>query len=77
MTDQIRDFAAGLAEDMTTEEKKVLDISSNHSYDCACNTCLSWWASVGPNGGEPGSYGPFTKEQVNAKQRELGMEETE
>ena len=53
-----------------------LDASSDHAYGCDCDRCLSWWARVGPDGGEPGCYGPFTKEQVNQRQRELGETET-
>ena len=53
-----------------------LDAGSDHKFDCDCNTCLTWWARVGPEGGEPGSYGPFTKTKVNARQRELGELET-
>jgi hypothetical protein len=54
-----------------------LDAGSSHPFGCDCDTCLTWWARVGPEGGEPGSYGPFTKDQVNARQRELGIQETD
>lgn len=56
---------------------KILDEAWSHHFRCDCDVCLSGWAIVGPDGGEPGSYGPFTKQQVNARQIELGVEETE
>ena len=39
-----------------------------HPYDCTCHKCLTWWASIGPDGDpdEPGAYGPFTKADIEA-----------
>ena len=53
------------------------DIGSDHAYECRCDFCLEWWTELGPDGFEPGNYGPFTKEEVNARQRELGLAETD
>lgn len=50
--------------------------ASDHPYDCDCPKCLTWWAECGPDGGEPGAYGPFTKSDVNTEQRRLDMEES-
>ena len=68
----IKAFADGIAEEagMTADHRAILD--SNHVFGCDCDTCLSWWALCGPDGGEPGEYGPFTKDQVNERQRKLG-----
>ena len=54
----------------------VLDRASDHHYQCRCDDCLTWWALCGPDGDTPGDYGPFTKAEVNARQREIGEEET-
>lgn len=68
----IREVAEALTERLTPEQRESWD----HSYSCKCNLCLIWWAECGPDGGEAGKYGPFTRDQVNAKQRELGIEVT-
>lgn len=49
-----------------------------HSHDkmCDCESCLLWWTYAGPDGGIPGDYGPFEKDLVNEKQRELNVEVT-
>ncbi len=52
-------------------------LDTKHGYECACPRCLTWWALMGPDGGEPGCYGPFTKDQVNAEQRRIGEQVTE
>ncbi len=59
------------------EHARIIDKGWSHPYTCACDTCLSSWALVGPDGDEPGSYGPFTVEQVNARQRMLDVKGTE
>ena len=61
---------------ITPRERDVLDAASNHSYLCRCDLCLAWWALMGPNGGEPGKYGPFSRAEVNERQRQLGESET-
>jgi len=43
--------------------------ASDHPYDCRCEKCLAWWASIGPEGDDPdtpGAFGPFTKQEVEA-----------
>jgi len=61
---------------LTDDEKRALDAGSNHTYDCRCEKCLTWWAMCGPDGGVPGNYGPFDKAEVNERQRELGLGES-
>lgn len=63
--------------DLSISAAQILNDAWSHPYDCTCKICLTAWAMVGPDGGEPGNYGPFTKEQVNARQRELNEAETE
>jgi hypothetical protein len=65
-----------LNKSISPEHRRILDVADRHRFGCDCDTCLSWWALCGPDGGEPGSYGPFTKEQVNTRQKELGETET-
>lgn len=74
--DAIGELATRLAADMPPEHQQIIDTASNHPYGCMCQTCLSWWALIGPDGGDPGDYGPFTKEQVNAEQVRMGVEVT-
>ena len=40
--------------------------ASEHRYNCRCDKCLSWWASMGPDGEpeEEGAWGPFTWEEI-------------
>lgn len=52
------------------------DQASDHDYNCQCMKCLKWWAKMGPDGGEPGQYGPFTTSQVNMMQVQLGIPTT-
>jgi hypothetical protein len=47
---------------ITKEEQGVLE--SNHPYSCRCETCKSWWKMMGPDGDEPGNYGPFSAEEI-------------
>jgi hypothetical protein len=47
--------------------------STEHSYGCRCNGCLTWWAKMGD---DEGDYGPFTRAEVNERQRQLGLSET-
>jgi hypothetical protein len=54
------------------DELEVIDGTSDHDYRCNCNTCLRWWVLMGPDGGEPGKYGPFTREQVIAEANAWG-----
>jgi hypothetical protein len=54
---------------------KQLEEANKHRPVCRCKHCLLWWAYAGPNE-VAGDYGPFTKVEVNAKQRELKLEET-
>ena len=65
------DLVDAIAKDIDRRNRKILDEAWSHPYSCNCDTCLSCWALVGPDGGTPGSYGPFTKEEVNKRQREM------
>lgn len=67
-----------LAKELGPKTTQVLDVGSNHHYSCVCETCLGWWAHVGPEEDEEDvfTYGPFTKERVNEEQRRLGLEVT-
>lgn len=33
--------------------------------NCTCSACLAWWVAHGPH--LDGSYGPFTKEEIDAE----------
>lgn len=72
----IESFLRSLSEDMSKEDIHVCNTAGSHPFRCNCPTCLHWWALAGPDGDKPGCYGPFTKDEVNAKQRELNIEET-
>lgn len=80
MANSLRDLQNRIAAEIEKEDGPealaATIIASNHVYSCTCMHCLHWWARVGPDGGEPGDYGPFTKEQVNAEQVRLGIEVT-
>lgn len=67
--------AAWWRKPMTREQQFAL-LDTTHTYGCSCDQCCTWWALMGPDGGEDGNYGPFTKEQVNARQREIEIEVT-
>lgn|GEM_PF-2222466 len=57
----------------------ALEVASDHPYTCRCRVCLQWWAHCGPEWEDedvPAGYGPFTKDEVNAEQRRLGIEVT-
>lgn len=54
------------------ETQSALDSGSNHDYRCTCDTCLRWWVEMGPDGMEPGNYGPFTRDQVVTEAVRLG-----
>lgn len=76
----LQDLVDRLAEEIVKEDGPealaALDAGSNHPYNCRCATCLTWWAHMGPDGGDAGDYGPFTKDEVNGEQRRLGIEVT-
>ena len=55
-----------------TDEVNVLDVGSEHPSGCVCETCCRWWVLMGPDGGEAGRYGPFTRDQVIAEANEWG-----
>jgi len=65
-----------LEKELGRESAAAFVVAMDHHYRCPCDTCLEWWARMGPDGEEPGSYGPFTKERVNAEQIRLGIEVT-
>lgn len=58
------------------EDQVILDNSSNHPYNCRCIQCLDWWVLMGPDGGEPGKYGPFTRTEVVVRADETGKDMT-
>lgn len=60
---------------VSDETVSKLNAASAHHRTCRCESCLLWWAYSGPDQ-VPGDYGPFTKVEVNAKQKELKIEET-
>lgn len=51
-------------------DEKTFNTAIEHPARCSCDLCLIWWAEYGARG----DFGPFTREQVNAKRRELGIE---
>jgi len=53
------------------------EIAADHHYKCTCDHCLTFWAACGPDGGDAGEYGPFRLYDVNQRQRELGLPETQ
>lgn len=61
---------------LSREALAKLEAASAHHKTCRCQDCLLWWAYAGPDQ-VPGDYGPFTKDEVNAKQKVLKIEETE
>jgi hypothetical protein len=54
------------------DELAVLDANSNHPYTCRCKNCCRWWVLMGPDGGEDGNYGPFSRDEVLAEAKEWG-----
>ncbi len=46
----------------------------DHSYSCRCEKCAIAWVSVGPDGGEPGNFGPFTEEEIRETAEAIGEE---
>ena len=57
---------------MTIDQSRI-DAASDHSYHCKCANCLEWWALMGPDGGDPGDYGPFSTHEVNTAQVRLNL----
>jgi hypothetical protein len=49
-------------------EAAELLTASDHPYQCRCEKCLRWWASVGPEEDDQGrqTFGPFTAAEVAA-----------
>ena len=52
----------------------IVDAAWNHPYECTCDTCAMAWAIVGPDGQEPGNYGPFTIEKIQEAADHLGVD---
>lgn len=69
--EQMDKFAKALG--ISPEVQQTLDTGSNHDYRCKCGVCLQWWVEMGPDGGEPGNYGPFDAEEVIAACEARGM----
>ena len=46
----------------------------DHSYSCRCNLCAAAWVILGPDGGEPGNFGPFDEDEIRAMAKEIGEE---
>jgi hypothetical protein len=67
MARDIKDLFAE-AMGITEENKKILDMGSEHPLNCRCNTCLRWWIMVGPDP-DTKKYGPFTNEEIESFQR--------
>lgn len=51
---------------ISPRERDVLLDGSEHPYGCRCDTCLDWWAQMGPD--EDDEFGPFAPEEVYARQ---------
>ena len=49
---------------ISKNEQSILDEGSNHPGSCRCETCRQWWKLMGTDYPEEGSYGPFTKEEI-------------
>ena len=47
--------------------------ASEHGFTCRCPRCLKWWVKMGPDGGVPDDYGPFSTEEVKQAAEELGL----
>lgn len=62
-----------IKDELRREDPELMD-ASDHHFQCRCEICLRWWAMMGPDGMEPGQYGPFSTAEVNTKQDELGLE---
>jgi len=73
MADQIQEMADELLEGMTPREREVTLVASNHQYSCRCWHCLEWFATCQSDDPADYDFGPFTKEEINAKQRELNV----
>jgi len=41
--------------------------ASEHPYNCRCDKCLAWWASMGPD--EDDGYGPFEPQEIEEYKR--------
>ena len=51
---------------MAEPTARMLLAGNGHPYECRCDGCREWWATVGPEylgGGEYG-YGPFTEAEI-------------
>lgn len=68
--DQRDKLAAAMG--IPADERAILDAGSNHDGRCRCQTCLRWWVLMGPDGGVPGRYGPFNRDEVVAEAVEWG-----
>lgn len=71
MNQEQRDRLAA-AMGIPADEQAILDAGSRHGGRCRCETCLRWWVLMGPDGGEPGQYGPFTRAEVVAEAERWG-----
>lgn len=58
---------------MGDEISESFKYASDHPYNCRCQKCLDWWVDIGPDGGEPDSFGPFTTEEVMKRAEERGV----
>lgn len=46
--------------------------ASEHDFKCRCDKCLDWWVAMGPDGGEPDQFGPFTTDEVRDRAKATG-----
>jgi hypothetical protein len=60
---------------ISPQDRAILDRGGNHGYHCRCNQCLQWWVLMGPDGMEPGAYGPFTRDEVLAEAKRMGRDD--
>lgn len=56
---------AGIEAAKPYKEETIIQLASNHNYECRCSICLRYWTLVGPEKVGEGfySFGPFTVEE--------------
>lgn len=58
---------------MTEHEKwVVMNVASEHHFRCRCDKCAAWWVLMGPDGGVPDDFGPFSTEEIQAAAVRIG-----
>lgn len=58
---------------LTEAEKMDITMRAwDHDYSCRCDLCKAAWVLVGPDGGEPGKFGPFHKDEIFVMAKQMG-----